>query len=213
MFGLRHRPVRSRRSRWQLTLGRRVLAAVCLGGAAALTVDLCTPPAPSSYAVVTAARDLPSGIVLTDGDLAVADVPGLVGPVGTRVEEFVGRQLAAPIGAGEALSATRVVPRSTAEGLPPGQVALHVRVVDPAALRLLSAGLRVALHDPDGQPLAVGVVVLAVDPPPDASGLWPAGSSEGIGLVVALPRDRVPAVLARRGIDPSAPLVHVVLEG
>jgi len=111
----------------------------------------------------------------------------------------VGRRVGAGLVAGESLTASRLVPRSTLDGLPAGRVALHVVSADPAAVDLLSPGLPARVYPAAGGPaLAVGATVLAADP---ATAAGPVALTDAAprGVVLALSADEADAVLAGHG--------------
>lgn len=200
-------------SRWRRDVIRRVVAICLLSGAGIGVVHLAAPPRPASLAILVTAKDLASGTVLTEGDLTTRTVAADVGDL-FLVEPglAIGRRLAGPARRGEALTASRFVPRSVAEGLTSDLVALHVLVVDARSLDLAHAGSRVSLHDLDGALIVRAVLVLSIDPPDEEGlGLGAIGDPKS-GLVVAMPRELVPQVLTRRGLDGSPPTVHLVLD-
>lgn len=119
--------------------------------------------------VLTAARDLPGGVVVAAGDLRrTAFEPDSV-PSGTLpgAAAALGRTTAGPVRAGEPLTDARLVSTSLLEGYP-GLVAVPVRIGDAAAVRLLRVGDRIDVlaADPQGRsPAAVvgrHVPVLAI---------------------------------------------------
>jgi Flp pilus assembly protein CpaB len=96
--------------------------------------------------VTVAARDLPAGSVLTETDVAVATlVEGAWTPRSLDVAEVVGDVLAAPVSVGEPLTETRLRGATLLTGVPPGTVALPVRLADPGAAALVSGGDRIDL--------------------------------------------------------------------
>ncbi|PKW27504.1 SAF domain-containing protein [Phycicoccus duodecadis] len=209
---------RGRRARWRRGVLRRVLAALCAAGAVALGVRELRPPPPPSVGVVVAARSVPAGAVLSPADLALVPValdarqPGAV----LDPASAVGRRLAAPLAAGEAVTLTRLVPRRAGEGLPPGAVALHVLLADPAAADLLSAGRRVAVYNTaGGVALAHDATVLSVDPAAASRGSVLSDTSAGPrGVVLALESAGADRVLAGHGgLDGGPPVVALVLLG
>jgi Flp pilus assembly protein CpaB len=139
--------------------------------------------------VLTAARDLPGGVVVRAGDLARTPFdPGSV-PAGVlTAAAAVGRTTTGPVRAGEALTDARLLTRSLLAGYP-GLVAVPVRIGDPAAVRLLRVGDRVDLlaADPQGDSAArvVGqdVPVLAIP----RTGPESPGLTSGALVVVGLP--------------------------
>jgi Flp pilus assembly protein CpaB len=195
-----------------------VLAAACAAGAVVLGVRELRPPPPPVVAVVVAARAVPAGAVLSTADVTLEPVPLQARQPGAVLApgSAVGRRLAAPLAAGEAVTTTRLVPRGPADGLAPGAVALHVLLADPTAGDLLSAGRRVAVYPTTGAPaLARGAAVLSVDPPPDPGAVVLGGSTTAPrGVVLALPADAADRVLAGHGgLEGGPPVVTLVLSG
>ena len=158
-----------RRVRRTVLARRRPLAAVLAALAVGAAVQAASPPAPPTRLVLTAARDLPAGTVVTHGDLArVAFAPGSV-PVGVvaSASAAVGRTTAAPLRAGEPVTDVRRVGASLLDGYP-GLVAAPVRIADPGAVGLLRVGDRVdgVAADPQGRAatevVAEGAVVVSL---------------------------------------------------
>lgn len=186
---------------------RRLLAAVLAAGAVAAVIRVAAPPPTPLRLVPVAARDLPAGAVLDGSDVATASVP--VALVPPRVApEPAGRVLTGPIDAGEALTETRLV-GETLTDQPPGQVALPVRLGDPAMASLLRVGDRVDLLATDLQGpgagdasrmVATAVPVLAVpaladrDATGSAGGALTGAQPPGRLIVVAVPAAEVSTV-------------------
>lgn len=211
------RPTRSTRpgrlSRWRRRVLRRVIAAVLLGAAAICVLRLSAPAVLPTTDVVVLTRDLPSGSIITDEMVTTRSLPAPVAGGALRdTSGAIGRRLAGPVGQGEALTPLRFVPRSLADGLEAGVVALHVEVVDPRSLDLVASGMRVSLHDLDGTLVAPRVLVLSIDTLPETGITLAPPRETAPGLVIALPRDLVPAILARKGIEAQRPTLHLVLD-
>lgn len=167
---------------------RRLLAAILAAVAAVSGVHAATAPPPPAVTVLTAAHDLPAGAVVGHDDLvpvefAPASVPADV------VDQPVGRTLAAPLSAGEAVTAVRVLgPALT--GSDPTRTALPVRLPDAAMADLLDVGDRIDLiatdpQTPGSDVVASDVVVLAVPPTPVTA----AGQPGALVVVGADPAD------------------------
>jgi len=148
-------PVRAfRRTRRAVLARRRPLAAVFAALAVLVTLRAHSAPPPPTTAVLTAARDLPAGTVVSAGDLASrefapATVPDKV--VGS-LDVAVGRTTTGPIRAGEPITDVRLLAAGLLDGYP-GSVAAPVRIGDPGAARLLRVGDRITLlaADPQGE--------------------------------------------------------------
>ncbi|NPC97379.1 SAF domain-containing protein [Nocardioides sp. zg-DK7169] len=159
-------PVRAARAVRRAVLARRRLLAALLAAvavAAGLQAGAAAPP--EREPVLVAARDLPSGAALVAGDLVeVGFAPGTA-PAGLA-EEPVGRVLASPLRAGEAVTDVRLVGPALTQAHP-GTVAVPVRLPDAGMVALLRVGDVVDLvaADPQGGEPAVvahSVPVLAV---------------------------------------------------
>jgi pilus assembly protein CpaB len=206
---------RGRRARWRRSVLRRVLAGGCLVGAVATGLQVLRPPAPPTVEVLVAAGPVAAGAVLGPADLEVARVPvaarqpGALSDVGVAV----GRRSASALAAGEALTATRLVPRTRAEGLAPGSVALHVGLADAAAADVLAPGLEVSVFPgPGGPVLARDASVLSVDPAVvDGTGLGGGGPPRGV--LLELPAGSAERVLAGHGGTDGTVTVSVVARG
>lgn len=151
-----------------LSRHRALLAGGLVAAAVASALAVLAPAAPRAVAVVTAAEDLPAGTVLDGDDLVPVSRPADVVPVGAlrTVADAIGRHLAGPVRAGEALTDVRLLGAGL---LTAGeQVAAPVRVAEPAVAALLRAGDRVDVlaASPEGGELArtvaSDVAVLAV---------------------------------------------------
>ena len=191
-----------RRARWRRGVLRRLLCAVLASCAVVLVVLELRPPTPPTVTVLVGARALPAGAVLTGPDLRVAVVRRDVAQPRalTSLTDAVGRRLGASLDAGEALTASRLVPRGATDGLPRGRVALHVVAADPASVDLLAPGVGVRVYPAaGGPPLALAADVLATDPvDTDPDPLGSAGAT-GRGVVLALSAAEADAVLAGHG--------------
>ena len=191
----------ARRARWRRRVLRRLVSAA-LAAAAVLLVVVELSPAPEPVTqVLVAARDVTSGTVLADADLRVTHVPRRSlqpGALGAMVDA-VGRRVGAGLVSGEVLTASRLVPRGTIDGLPRGRVALHVVSADPAAVDLLAPGRAARVYPSAGGPaLAVGATVLAADPPSrgDTGSLT---DDPPRGMVLSLSPAEADAVLSGHG--------------
>lgn len=125
---------------------RRWAGAALLGLAVLLTLNVLAPPPPGTASVSVAASDLSAGSVLSPEDVVAAEVPAssVTAPT-VAADDLPGRVLAGPVAAGEMLTASRLLGDTLLTGTPPGTVALPVRVADPGAAALVSAGERIDL--------------------------------------------------------------------
>lgn len=147
------RPLRTRLDslRRAVLRRRRLLAAACVAIATAATLQALAPPPPESVDVVLAAHALPAGATLTSADLRVVRLSDDTAPSAhLGLAELPGRVLAAPVGANEPLTATRVVSAS-ALAPEPGQVSVPVRLPDAGVVALLRVGDEVDLWVTDPQ--------------------------------------------------------------
>lgn len=186
------------RLRRRLLIHRRLLAAGCLAGALLLTISALRPPSPATLELWTAARDLPSGIVLTRADLRPATFhPGSAPETAVRdPARVLGRTLAVPLGRGEPLTPAKVVGNDLLAGHP-DHAAVPLRIPDGDAVGLLRVGDRVGViaSDPQGrrppERLLADAAVLAVPEPSRSS------TGTGIGgrlVVLAVPITEVTRV-------------------
>lgn len=175
---------RIRAVRHQLRRRRRLVAALLVAAAVLAGLRTVAPPAPDTVAVLVAARDLPSGALLEDGDLVRRDFPAGLAPPGAT-GAAAGRVLAAPVRRGEVLTDVRLVGPVLADAVP-GETVLPVRLPDAGMATLLRAGDEVDLLATDpgtGETTVVArdVTVLAT---PTGVPDGPAGGSGGALVVV-----------------------------
>ena len=178
-----------RRARRVVLARRRPIAAVCAAVAVAAALQANSTPPPPRTMVLTAARDLPAGVVVRAEDLTRTAYDPASVPTGLlpSAAAAVGRTTTAPVRAGEAITDARLLAASLLDGYP-GLVAVPVRVGDPGAVRLLRVGDQVDLlaADPQGETYAqvVGhdVPVLAIPRPGEES----PGLTNGALVVVGL---------------------------
>jgi Flp pilus assembly protein CpaB len=144
MFRSLRRPF-PRIGRWP----RFLLAGTCvlLALSSALGAKRGALPQSPTAAVVVAARSLPAGHLLMRDDLAVARWPATMGPTSARGDPtlVVGKRLAGPVAAGEAITTTRILGAHLTDGLGARFVAAPVVLGDPHAADLVRAGDRVDL--------------------------------------------------------------------
>jgi pilus assembly protein CpaB len=202
-----------RRARWRRSVLRRVVSALLAGAAVGLVVTELRPPPPPTTPVLVAARPVAAGEVLGTADLRVVPVSsGAIQPGAlTSVPDAVGRRVGAGLAAGEALTATRLVPRSPVDGLPPGRVALHVVAADPASVDLLAPGDAARVYPAGGgAPLAVAARVLATDPPGTSPDSLTTSGAAARGVVLSLSAPEADAVLGGHGAVDGPVTVSVV---
>ncbi len=206
---------RSRSASWRRGIARRVLAAACLCTATLLVLTELRPAPERVVPVVVAQHDVPAGSVLRAEDLravraAAAGVqPGSI----SDLTDPVGRRIGSALAAGEALTRTRLVPRSATDGLPASRTVLHVVVADPASVSLLRVGQRVRVYAlGDGQVLSRDAEVLSTDPEtPVQQFEGPTASSRGV--VLSVDSDDVEGLLTASEALAGAPVVHVIGAG
>ncbi len=156
---------------------RRTIAALLTAVAVAAGLQAVAGPAPDTVPVLVAARDLPAGAAIGQGDVRTARfAPGST-PDGVAADP-VGQVLAGPLRTGEPITDVRLVGPALTSGQP-GLVAVPVRLPDPGMVALLDVGDRIDLVATDPQKggasvVADGVPVLAIPAADDqvgASGL------------------------------------------
>ena len=205
-----------RRPAWNRTRLRRVISAGLVAAAAWLALGAFLPKTPPrGIPVVVVSRDLMPGHVLTPSDLAVADWPRDLGPVGVVPDPraLVGRALGAGMSRGEAVTAARVRGPGLLAGALPGFVASHIRLADPAMAAMAAPGDHVDLISPAGQVVASDVVVLAVDAGAEGPSGWStrAGSGPPSGVVVAVEGGEAERLATSDPSGLSAPTFNLVL--
>ena len=143
-----------RRLRRAVLARRRLLASLCAAVAVAVGLQAASPPPPARTWVLTAARDIGAGVVVSAADLRRAAYDPDTVPTGVLVGESaaVGRTTTGPVRAGEPMTDARLVTSSLLAGYP-GLVAVPVRIGDAGSVRLLRVGDRVDLlaADPQGE--------------------------------------------------------------
>lgn len=174
---------------------RRLAAAVLAGVACWLALGpYAARGGPPIAQAVVATADLPLGHVLRPDDLRVQPLPLEAVPAAALrdIGPALGKPLAAAVGEGETVTATRV--RSGGPPLPAGHRALHVPLADPGAAARLASGDHVDLVAvADGTLVVVDAVVVDVD---RASTGGFGATESGRGLTVAVPADKVGALTA-----------------
>lgn len=192
-----------RRLRRTVLARRRTWAAVCAAVAVAAALQANTVRPPARTMVLTAAHDLPGGVVVTASDLRrTAFEPASV-PAGivTSASVALGRTTAGPMRAGEPVTDARLVTTSLLDGYP-GLVGVPVRIGDAAAVRLLRVGDRIDVLAADPQrrsPASVvdhDVPVLAIPRPEEAT----PGLTSGALLVVGV-SDAAERTLAQASVS------------
>jgi pilus assembly protein CpaB len=166
------------------------------------------PPPAAAGPIVVAARDLPAGARLSGSDVRVIAWPADLRPPGamSRPSQVIGRRLAGPIRAHEALTGTRLTGGDLTAGLPPQLRAVPVELTSSAMPDLVRVGDRIDLlvnDQPDGDAtpvpsahvLAEGVRVLAVSGRPAD----PGADGESTGLIVAADQPTALRIAAASG--------------
>lgn len=195
---------------------RRLLAAGLLAGAVACGLGVLAPAPAPTVDVLVAGRALDAGTVLGGGDVQVAHRPAGANPGALgSAQDAVGRVLAAPVGAGEAVTPERLVAPGLAARLSArGHVAAPVRLADPGAATLLHTGdlVDVVLASaatptgPQSSVVAPGARVVAVVAPSSDAVL---GTSSGPLVVLDVPHDQGLALARAAALGP----LSVLLEG
>lgn len=172
---------------------RRLLAAGLLAGAMAIGLDVLAPPPPPTVAAVAAARDLPAGARIGQGDLTLARVdPGSVPDGALRAPaRALGETLVSAVRRGEVLTDVRLLGTGALDGLGPGLVATPVRIADSESVALLRPGSVVDVlaagatdGSSEGTARLVAAAVRVLTVPRTRTG--PLGASSGEGSLVLL---------------------------
>lgn len=142
---------------------RRLLAALCAGGAVAAGLQAASAPPEPLTPVVVARADLPGGRSLRAVDLSTVPFRAGALPDGLlgSAEAAVGRVLAAPLRRGEPVTDVRLVGPGLLDGYP-GLVAAPVRIADAGTVALVKVGDRVDLVAADPERGGAGVVARGV---------------------------------------------------
>jgi Flp pilus assembly protein CpaB len=166
---------------------RRSIAAVLAALSVVAALHELRPPPPDVRPVPTVVRDLPAGTTLTARDVVTVDYARGTAPSGLASDP-VGRVLAGPMRAGEAITDLRLVGAPLAAAYA-DDVALPVRLPDAGMAGLLRVGDRIDLvaADPQGDEARlvasdVTVVALPASDDEEVSGALP-----GRLVVVAAP--------------------------
>ncbi len=192
-------PPRPRVGRWLDALARvlrrrrRPLAAVAAFLAVFWGLGAARPPAPPTLAVYAAARDLPGGTTLREGDLITLMLPrdALPADAATEASALVGRAINGPVSARSVLTAKTVA--TGRELARPGHIVLAVPLANRALASLLQPGAQVDLFAAGGSTaLAAGVRVVGV--PQEQQAAWAAEPQPM--LLVELPTDAAAPVAA-----------------
>ncbi len=175
---------RLRAVRHQLRRRRRLIAATLAALATLSALRTLAPPPAETTDVLVATRDLPSGTVLGDDDLALRAYPADLAPPGAATSA-AGRVLAGPIASGEVVTDVRVVGPGLARA-EPHETVLPVRLPDAGMATLLRPGDEVDLLATDpgtgtSTVVARDVTVLAT---PSGVGDGPTGAQGGALVVV-----------------------------
>ncbi|MFC8192302.1 SAF domain-containing protein [Cellulomonas sp. NPDC057328] len=189
--------VRLRGALWRW---RALVAALCLGLAAAVTVQALRPAPPPTAPVVVLARDVAAGTPIGALDVAVARLPPTAVPAGahTAPADVVGAAPVVDLPARQPL--TPALLGGGAPAGPPGTVVAAVRLDDPAVAALLTPGAHVDLvaARPEGGPgetVARRALVLpgpAADADPGGGLLGgTAGAADAPVLVAVAPEEAV----------------------
>ncbi|MBM7793922.1 Flp pilus assembly protein CpaB [Paenarthrobacter ilicis] len=179
--------------RW-LARNRRLAVALLLCLAAGIAVQQLTPDQGVRMAVLTAARDLPSGATLTASDFTDTVLPAQLELNGAikAVSDLEGRQLSSPLGRGQIPTEADLLGPGLLTGAPLGSSAVPLRMADPASIQLLSPGQLVTVvltaagsydESRSSQVLAASVPVLWTSAQGGKPGEW-LGTTEMDGLMV-----------------------------
>ncbi len=194
---------RSRRARWRRTRLRQVLCAFLTAlGVWVLGSTLLPADAGGGEPVLVVARAVPLGARVSLEDVRVERRPESQRPTETltSVEQALGHVAAGALAEGELLTAARFQGPSQLSGMPSGQVAVSLPLVDPGLLTTLRpADVVEVLAAGTGQTVSARALVLSVAPPD--SGLL-GGSDAGGRVVLALSADEARAVAA--AMDPQS---------
>lgn len=189
--------------------------AALLAAAVVLAVGIVAPPPPPMASVVVAAADIPAGVSLTAGDVAVTELPGDAAPPGalSAADPLVGRTLRIGVPRGTPLTEPLLLDASIVEDAPTGTVVTAVTLAGPGDATLAEPGRAVGLVGTDartGETLTIDKAhVLSqsrvTDSMPAVSS--PTNTPEGVIVYVAV---RPEAVKVLRGALASGPVSVIV---
>ena len=173
------------------TRHRGLLAGGLAAAAVATGLGVVSPAPPDTVTVLSVARDLPGGALLTREDLRPVQVPVALAPLGalTGVPAAAGQLLSGPVRRGEILTDVRTVGSALLTGQPAGLRAVLLRVTDPATAAVVRAGDHVDVLGAATTERA-GAAVLAAPPGDRVSAALGAGANlvaEDL-TVLAVPR-------------------------
>jgi Flp pilus assembly protein CpaB len=177
---------------------RRLLAAV-FTGLAVLTALSALSQEPDGTPVLVARHDLRSGHVLAASDLRTSTVPPAARPSHALDRgAAIGRRIAGPMRAGEAITDYRVLQDDALSGYAPNAVLTTIRVDRADGLTGLHVGDRIDVIavDPDGESEAQ-VVARAVE----VVTLPPAGDDSSVVTVGIVTTEKVALALATAALE------------
>lgn len=186
---------------------RRLIAAGLAALAVALTIASLEPPQADTVAVLSAARDIAGGHLVTESDLVMRALPKSVVPDGALLDPAtaIGRLVAGPVRRGEPLTDVRLVGPSLVAAFGVGVVATPVRVQDAGALSLLHAGDHIdVLATPaasDGASALAVVVALNVSVVAVPAQLGASAYDEGGLVILATTSEQARALATAAGAD------------
>ena len=187
------------RARRAVLRRRRLLAAGLVAVAVWAGLSATASPAPQTVPVLVAVRDLPAGTTLATGDVVSVGFRPDTAPSDVVADPaaVAGRLLAAPVTAGEPITAVRLVGADLAAAHP-GLQAVPLRLPDPEMVALLEVGDRIDLvatvpEDGTASTIATGVPVLAL-PAPSPAATTTAAGLPGSLVVVGITREEVVAI-------------------
>jgi len=162
-----------------------VVAAACAGVAVWSGLQVLVPGPGATVPVLIAKRDLAWGSAIGRGDVVTVRLPAAAAPSRVLREpaQAIGRWPASPVRRGEPITDLRLLGGAATDPRGgDGVVAAPIRIADPAAARLLHAGMTIDVLSvpgdeftavPSGSPaevVAPGVRVLSVSASDDAAG-------------------------------------------
>ncbi|MCW2748757.1 MAG: hypothetical protein JWP10_1899 [Nocardioidaceae bacterium] len=165
-------------------------------------------PTTAGIAIVAAARDVPSGHVLAEGELRTVELTSSVIPDGAErdVADVAGRSVAAPLRKGEVVTDVRLLGSSLLKGYPAGSVLVPVRIEDPATLTGMGVGDRVNVVAVDpGEELAAQIIARGL-PIVAIPEVGPDDRGDGVVVHLVAPEESA-VILATAGITSSMALV------
>jgi Flp pilus assembly protein CpaB len=153
-------------------------------------LTLLAPPEPATVPVAVASRALSPGLVLSEDDLAEAQLPASLAPATALPRSaVVGRSLSSARATGEMVTSTALLGDDLLLGAEDGQLAMPLPVTDTGAAHLLVPGdtidVLAAVPSATGTDVVVAAQDVTILRTPAAHPAGPGGSAAGSALATS----------------------------